>query len=96
MAARDSIQRRVRARVHGRVQGVSFRDATRRRAQELGLAGSARNQPDGTVEIIAEGAADAVEALLDFARVGPPQARVERLEILEEACAGDLEGFGVS
>ena len=56
---------RLTAWVHGRVQGVGFRWWVRCRALELGLAGWARNLDDGRVEVVAEGARPAVQALLD-------------------------------
>ena len=62
--------------VEGRVQGVGFRAWTRRRALELGLHGIARNLPDGRVEVLADGAPAALDALGDALRVGPPLARV--------------------
>jgi acylphosphatase len=86
-------RRRARARVYGRVQGVFFRESTRRRALELGLAGFALNRSDGSVEVLCEGAPDAVAELLTYLRVGPPHARVDRLESADEVPAGDLRGF---
>jgi acylphosphatase len=70
-----------RARVHGRVQGVFFRDSTRELAQRVGVAGWVRNEGDGTVAAHLEGAPDAVEAVLAFLRVGPPHAAVDRVEV---------------
>ena len=55
---------RVVAVVSGRVQGVGYRYFVRGRAETAGLAGSARNQPDGTVEVVLEGADDAVAAVV--------------------------------
>jgi acylphosphatase len=66
--------------VHGKVQGVFFRASTRERALDLGLSGSATNLPDGSVEVVAEGEAMAVDALEAWLRHGPPMARVERVE----------------
>jgi acylphosphatase len=65
--------------IEGRVQGVWFRESMRREAERLGVAGWVRNRPDGSVEAVAQGAPDAVDALVEWARVGPPQARVERI-----------------
>jgi acylphosphatase len=73
--------RAVRAVVSGRVQGVWFRDSTRREAERLGVRGWVRNLASGGVEIHAEGGAEAVEALVAWARGGPPRAEVERLEV---------------
>ena len=86
------IRRRVVA--HGRVQGVFFRDTTRRAAEQRGVAGWARNVPDGTVEAVFEGDAEAVERLVELCRAGPPGAEVVRLEVHEEEPEG-LRGFSV-
>ena len=80
--------------VHGRVQGVFFRDSLRARARELGVSGWARNNGDGTVEAVFEGPEPAVAALVEWSRHGPPRARVDRLDATEEAVAGE-NGFAV-
>ncbi len=72
-----------RARVFGRVQGVYFRASAAARAAELDVAGQARNLPDGSVEVLAVGAAAAVESLLSWLSHGPPLARVDRVEVEE-------------
>src|SRR5581483_2292871 len=69
-----------RAVVRGRVQGVGFRDAVRSRGRRLGLHGWVRNQPDGTVEVHAEGAAQALSALLAYLHEGPRGAAVAGVE----------------
>ena len=78
---------RVHAIVSGRVQAVWFRDSTCRRARELGLGGWVRNLDDGRVEASFEGDADRVAQALDFVRQGPPQARVDGVEITETPIA---------
>jgi acylphosphatase len=88
----DAVRRRVI--VHGRVQGVFFRGATEARAAEAGLAGWVCNRPDGSVEAVFEGDAEAVAALVEFCRAGPRHARVLRLEVFEEPPEG-LRGFRV-
>jgi acylphosphatase len=85
---------RRRVIIHGRVQGVFFRDATRQRARSRGVSGWVRNNPDGTVEAAFEGASDDVEAMVHFCEQGPRGASVERVEVFEEAPEG-LEGFSV-
>jgi acylphosphatase len=85
---------RRRAVAHGRVQGVFFRDSTRREAERRGIAGSARNTSDGTVEVVLEGAPDAVEAMLSYLRDGPGHASVTSLDVAEEEPEG-LSGFSV-
>ena len=64
-------------RIAGRVQGVWFRESTRREAERLGLTGYAVNCPDGTVEVLACGDPDALKELAEWLRVGPPMARVQ-------------------
>jgi acylphosphatase len=80
--------------VHGRVQGVFFRDTTRREAERRGVAGWVRNVDDGTVEARFEGLADAVDALVTFAAHGPPEAEVLRIEVDEVAPEG-ARGFEI-
>jgi len=76
--------------VSGRVQGVFFRASTREQAQRLGLGGHARNLPDGSVEVVAAGAEDAIETLARWLQHGPPRARVDRVERSSiQADAGD-------
>jgi acylphosphatase len=85
---------RRRVVVHGHVQGVFFRDSTRRLAEREGVAGWVRNRADGAVEAVFEGEPDAVERLLRFAREGPRGAEVERVDVAEEEPEG-LRGFDV-
>ena len=81
---------RRRVIVHGRVQGVFFRDTTRRHAQTRGLSGWVRNRHDGTVEAVFEGEPEAVERMLRFCREGPRGAAVESVEVFEEEPEGVL------
>lgn len=85
---------RSRVVVHGRVQGVFFRDSTRRRAQQEGVAGWVRNRPDGAVEAVFEGEDEGVERLVRFCQEGPRGAHVQRVERFEEPPEG-LEGFSI-
>jgi acylphosphatase len=75
---------RRRVVVHGHVQGVFFRETTRRRAQSAGVAGWVGNRPDGTVEAVFEGEREAVERLVDFCREGPRGARVDWVDVESE------------
>ena len=75
----DSMKKLVKITVTGRVQGVWYRASTERKAQELGLTGFVRNQPDGSVYIEAEGDEPALDALVAWCRQGPPLARVDTL-----------------
>ena len=85
---------RRRVIVHGRVQGVFFRGTARRLAERHGVAGWARNAPDGTLEAVFEGEEDAVGRLVRFCHEGPPGAEVERAEVSNEEPEG-MTGFSV-
>jgi DNA ligase D-like protein (predicted 3'-phosphoesterase) len=84
----------VRAVVRGEVQGVGFRDATVRRARELGVLGWVRNASDGSVLVHAEGPSAAIDALNRFLEAGPPAARVDEVEV-EQAKVEGHEQFAV-
>jgi acylphosphatase len=77
------ISRSRRFLVFGKVQGVYFRHATRLAAARLGVSGSARNLPDGSVEVIAHGTAGALEALEKWLHQGPEHARVDTVQAFE-------------
>jgi acylphosphatase len=85
---------RVRVRVHGRVQGVGFRQSAAARARSLGLAGSVVNLADGTVEAVFEGQRDRVESMVDWCRRGPSGAHVTTVDEVAEAPVGE-PGFRV-
>jgi acylphosphatase len=91
----DRVSRRFR--VTCRVQGVYFRQSTRAQAQRLALLGYARNMPDGSVEVLAHGVAEAVTELHGWLKRGPSGARVDGvLEIdLEPDAASPLAEFQV-
>ena len=80
-----------RLRIHGRVQGVGFRHYMTREARRRGVAGWVRNRIDGTVEAIVHGSEEAVDALITWARRGPPSAYVTELEVTPDS--GNFEGF---
>jgi acylphosphatase len=85
---------RRRVAVHGYVQGVFFRDTTRREASRRGVAGWVTNRPDGAVEAVFEGSPDAVAAMVEFCESGPRGADVARVEVTDEEPEG-LTGFDV-
>ena len=85
---------RKRVVVHGRVQGVWFRESARGQAERHGVSGWVRNRTDGTVEAELEGAPDDVELLVRWFAHGPPDARVDRLDVTELPVDG-RRGFSV-
>jgi acylphosphatase len=85
----------VRVIVRGVVQGVGYRFFALRRATALGLAGWVRNRADGSVEVMAEGPAAAVESLLGLLREGPPGARVTGFEETRGPAEGGAAGFRI-
>jgi acylphosphatase len=78
-------------RVHGQVQGVGFRYHFSGKARRLSLTGWVRNRRDGSVEAMIEGSEDALEAMIAWARAGPPAASVERVDVSEGS--GHYSGF---
>ena len=87
---------RLSARVRGRVQGVGFRWWVRRQADELGLTGYVMNADDErTVELVAEGTADAVAELERRLSRGPEGARVEQVDVSRGVASGEFERFAI-
>lgn len=86
---------RVIARVRGRVQGVGYRFFARREASALGLRGYARNLPDGSVEVVAEGRRGDLDALVTALRRGPSAAEVDTVDVTWDAASGTFANFGV-
>jgi len=78
-------------RIRGRVQGVWFRGSMLERARELGVTGWVRNRRDGTVEAVVQGEAQAVDAMIEWAKFGPEAAIVQRVEVSE--ASGDYMEF---
>ena len=92
MASEGTTRKRVV--VHGRVQGVFFRDSTEREASQRGVAGWVRNTPEGGVEAVFEGEPEAVERMVSFCREGPSSADVDDVEEFDEEPEG-LRDFSV-
>ena len=80
--------------IKGRVQGVWFRDSTRKMADSLGLCGHAINLDDGNVEVFACGEKAAIDQLAEWLRDGPPMAKVDQI-IEDDADWQDVKGFEV-
>ncbi len=85
---------RVHAFVTGRVQGVGFREFTRREARRLGVGGYVRNLPDGRVEVVADGGGRALESLVSVLRAGPPGAWVRDVHVEWRDDHADLHPAG--
>lgn len=88
-------KKRATLLISGKVQGVSYRISSVEAARNLGLTGYARNLSDGRVEIVAEGPPDALVALEQWCRKGPPAARVTSVEASRESASGEFSGFSV-
>jgi acylphosphatase len=71
----------VHLQISGRVQGVNFREAMRLEGERLGVTGWVRNRTDGTVEALVQGAPERVDAMIAWARRGPPAARVDAVQV---------------
>ncbi len=88
-------QERAHVRISGQVQGVFFRDSTRQKAEELGLAGWVKNLSDGSVEAVFEGPSGKVREMVSWCEEGPRNASVEDVDSDFETSGGDLRGFEV-
>lgn len=87
--------RQLHVVVHGRVQGVYFRQATTRVARDLGVRGWVKNRHDGTVEVMAVGTSAQLTRLLAFLREGPPAAHVTGMETEYLIPVESFSGFHV-
>jgi len=79
--------------IRGRVQGVFFREYTRRKAEELGVSGWVRNRPDGSVEVFFQGEERQVAAMRSWLHTGSPLSRVDSVELSDERLDPGLAGF---
>lgn len=91
----EDAKERLRLIISGRVQGVWYRASARDRAEALGLTGWVRNQPGGSVELVAEGNGEALDRLFCWCREGPPLAQVSRVEQERSAATGEFSAFDV-
>lgn len=82
--------KRVTITIYGVVQGVFFRESTKEKAQELGVAGIVQNQPDGSVYVDAEGEEEKLKELIDWCHEGPGSARVDQVDY---EFVSDLKGY---
>ncbi len=86
---------RVHLLIYGKVQGVWFRDSTRQKAHALGISGWVKNKIDGTVEVLAEGPENIVNELVSWCYIGPPYAKVDRIESAREIYEGIFNSFDI-
>ncbi len=89
------MQRQLRAKVYGLVQGVGFRAFTIREARRLGLTGWVKNLPDGTVEVLAQGPQSALENLVYALKRGPTTAKVQKVQTYFEDTEATLADFSI-
>jgi acylphosphatase len=87
--------RRAALRIHGKVQGVFFRESTRIEATRLGLTGWVRNRDDGTVEAVAEGEDAALEDFIQWCHRGPSTARVTHVDCVRAEATREFPSFTV-
>ena len=87
--------RRATLRIHGKVQGVFFRESSRAEAVRLGLTGWVRNRADGTVEAVVEGEPTPLEDFIRWCHRGPPSARVSQVERTDGEPSGEFRTFTV-
>jgi len=87
--------KRIKIRVKGRVQGVFFRAKAKEKAEKMGLLGYVKNEPDGSVLIVAEGEEEKLDEMVEFANEGPDHARVSKVEVDILKAKGGFEGFEI-
>jgi acylphosphatase len=87
---------RLHIEVYGIVQGVFFRSSAEEKGSNLGVTGWVKNRRDGSVEILAEGEKEALEALLEWCRKGPPGSRVNKVDHSWEGFKGEFSSFYVT
>lgn len=89
------MEKRIESTVRGRVQLVMFRDFTKRYARRLGLVGFVKNNPDGTVRVIAEGSEEKLKLLIAHLGKGSLLSRVDHVEVEWSAPTGELSPFAI-
>ena len=87
--------KRANIQVHGFVQGVFFRSNTIKMAGELGLKGYAKNMPDGTVEIVAEGPKDNINKFVDYCKKSPGSSKVSKIDVKFGKANNEFDGFAI-
>ena len=90
------MEKRAEIVVRGRVQGVFFRQKTKKKADKLGLFGWVRNEEDGSVKILAEGEEEKIKELIKWLRVGPRFARVDEVKINWQSAQEEFSQFDIN
>jgi len=75
------MRKQVVLKIYGKVQRVFFRDSSQRKAKELNLSGWVRNEPDGTVQIVAEGYESGLKKLIEWCKNSPDHAKVDKVDV---------------
>lgn len=86
---------RLHITVYGKVQGVGFRYHTQQQATQLELTGYVKNLPDGCVEIVAEGSAEALSQFQVWVSQGPPAAQVRQLTVSLQSATEEFDSFSI-
>lgn len=89
------IMRRVNIVVKGEVQGVSYRAYAKHEADKLGVCGWIANRRDGSVFVVAEGDDDMIARFVEWCSKGPPQAKIEFTDVVDEPFKGEFKGFDI-
>jgi len=82
-------------KIHGRVQGVFYRDSARRRANKLGIVGFVKNESDGTVSIVAEGEEESLKKFIKWCYNGPILAKVTAVDVQWKQASGEFTKFSI-
>jgi acylphosphatase len=90
------VKTRAHVIVSGYVQGVFFRETTKRQADSLNVKGWVRNRDDGKVEVVFEGEEQDVQEMVEFCRRGPPHATVTNVDVKTEPFVGKFDSFEIS
>lgn len=89
------MQKQISLKIHGEVQGVFFRDSSRIEAETLDLSGWVKNDPDGTVMVVAEGEDQKLKKFIEWCKYGPDHAEVEKVSIQWAEATGQFNNFVV-
>ena len=89
------MRKRVELKIHGKVQGVFFREISRLEAEKLKLVGFVRNEPDGTVKIVAEGEDKDLNRMIEWCKYGPDNAEVEKVDVEWSNSVDQFKDFSV-